>query len=82
MITLYSQYFKPENSRKYGRKIKMEKAKNYSDEKLESILKAMNVKYEVRDAHYSRTPSEESKMFIIDGNIKKSTLIKIIQDKL
>ncbi|WP_337859968.1 signal recognition particle subunit SRP19/SEC65 family protein [Ferroplasma sp.] len=82
MIILYSQYFKAENSRKYGRRINVEKAKNYSDEKLAGILKAINVKYEVRDAHYSRMPYEDSKMFVIDANIKKSTILKIIQDKL
>ena len=42
----------------------------------------MNVKYEVREAHYSRIPYEDSKMFIIDANIKKSTIMKIIEEKL
>ena len=82
MITLYSQYFNSNISRKYGRRISIERAKNYSDEKLEHILNTMNVKYEVRDAHYSRIPYEDSKMFIIEGNIKKSTIIKIIGEKL
>ena len=33
MITLYSQYFNPAISRKYGRRISRERAKNYSDDK-------------------------------------------------
>ena len=82
MITLYSQYFNPAISRKYGRRISKEKAKNYSDDKLEQILRTMNLKYEVRDAHYSRIPYEDSKMFVIDADIKKSTIIKIINEKL
>jgi signal recognition particle subunit SRP19 len=82
MITLYSQYFNPDISRKYGRRISRGKANNYSDEKLEQILKTMHLKYEVRDAHYSRVPYADSKMFIIDGNIKKSTMLKIINEKL
>ncbi len=82
MITLYSQYFNPDNSRKYGRRISKEKAKNYTDEKLEYILKTMNIKYEIRDSHYSRLPYEDSKMFVIDADIKKSTMIKIINEKL
>jgi len=82
MITLYSQYFNPENSRKYGRRISKGKASNYSDEKLEQILKTIHLKYEVRDAHYPRVPYADSKMFIIDGDIKKSTIIKIINEKL
>jgi signal recognition particle subunit SRP19 len=82
MITLYSQYFNPDNSRRLGRKIRKEKASGYTDEKLEHILRNMNVKYEIRDSHYSRIPYEESKMFVIDGNIKKSTIIKIIEEKL
>ncbi|WMT51956.1 MAG: signal recognition particle subunit SRP19/SEC65 family protein [Ferroplasma sp.] len=82
MIVLYSQYFNSGISRRLGRKISRERAKNYSDGKLEQILKSMNVKYEVRDAHYSRIPYEDSKMFIVDGDIKKSTLIKIVEEKL
>jgi signal recognition particle subunit SRP19 len=82
MIVLYSQYFNSGIPRRLGRRISREKAKNYSDAKLEQILKSMNVKYEVRDAHYPRVPYENSRMFIVDGNVKKSTLIKIVEEKL
>ncbi len=82
MIVLYSQYFNSGISRKLGRRISRERAKNYSDAKLEQILKSVNLKYEVRDARYPRIPFEDSKMFVIDGDIKKSTLIKIIEEKL
>ena len=49
MITLYSQYFNPAISRKYGRRIIKEKAKNYSDDKLEQILRTMNLKHECEE---------------------------------
>lgn len=82
MITLYSQYFNKNISRKFGRKINKNKAEKYSDDKLLSILKEMNFTYEVRDCRYPRLPYMESKMFIVDGNVKKSTLLKIIEKKL
>ncbi len=82
MITLYSQYFNKNISRRLGRKINKNKAEKYSDDKLLSILKEMNFTYEARDCKYPRLPYMESKMFIVDGNVKKSTLLKIIEKRL
>ncbi len=82
MITIYSQYFNPAISRRMGRRIKKDKAVNYKDDKLESILKSMNLKYEVRKCYYPRIPYEETNMFLIEGNIKKSTLLKVIENRL
>ena len=82
MIVLYSQYFNPRISRRLGRRISREKAKNFSDAKLEQILKSINLTFEIRDVKYSRIPYEESKMFVVDVDIKKSTLLKIIEEKL
>jgi signal recognition particle subunit SRP19 len=82
MIVLYSQYFNPRISRRLGRRISREKAKNFSDAKLEQILKSINLTFEIRDANYSRIPYEESKMFVVDVDMKKSTLLKIIEAKL
>ena len=82
MITLYSQYFNKDISRRLGRKISRGKAEKYSNDKLLSILKEMSFKYEIRDCGYPRLPYMKSKMFIIDGNVKKSTLLKIIEKRL
>jgi len=82
MITLYSQYFNKNISRRLGRKINKSKAEKYSDDKLLSILNEMNFTYESRDCKYPRLPYMESKMFIVDGNVKKSTLLKIIEKRL
>ncbi|KPV45896.1 signal recognition particle [Acidiplasma aeolicum] len=82
MITLYSQYFNPNISRRLGRRINREKATRYNDSRLESILKSMNLNYEIKKCKYPRIPYEETNMFLIDGNIKKGTLIKIIENRL
>ncbi|MEM0140027.1 MAG: signal recognition particle [Ferroplasma sp.] len=81
MITLYSNYFNSP-TRRLGRKIKAKNAEKYSDERLLAIFKELKLKYEVRDARYSRMPYESSKMFILDTDIKKSTLLKIIEERL
>ena len=82
MITLYSQYFNKDISRRLGRRISKSKAEKYSNDKLLSILKELSFNYEVRDCRYPRLPYVESKMFVIDGNVKKSTLLKIIEKRL
>ena len=81
-LTLYSQYFNDKLSRSKGRKIKLSAAKNFSDSKLEEILRSLHAKYEVREARYPRIPWEESKMYVIEADVKKSTLIKIIERRL
>lgn len=81
-LTLYSQYFNPKASRRLGRRISLQGAKNYSDQKLEEILRSMSLKYEARDARYPRIPWEKSKMYIVEANIRKSTLLKLIDRKL
>lgn len=80
--TIYSQYFNPKISKRLGRKISLEAAKKFSENKLEEIIKGLRVEYEVRDGHYPRVPYENSKIYVIDGNLKKSTIIKIIERKL
>ncbi|MCL5989699.1 MAG: signal recognition particle [Candidatus Thermoplasmatota archaeon] len=81
-ITLYSQYFNPKLSRSMGRRIPLDPAKKYSDESLVNILKGFGFKYEVRDARYPRVPWESCKMYVLEANVKKSTLIKMIERKL
>ena len=64
MITLYSQYFNPNISRRLGRRISREKATRYNDSRLESILKSMNLNYEIKKCKYPRIPYEETSMFL------------------
>ncbi|MCL4344985.1 MAG: signal recognition particle [Candidatus Thermoplasmatota archaeon] len=81
-ITLYSEYFNPKISRRLGRKVSVETAKKFSDDKLAEILRQLKVLYEVREGRYPRTPYEKCKIYNIDANIKKSTLIKIVERRL
>ncbi len=81
-LTLYSQYFNPKLSKSKGRRIPLEAAKKFSENKLEEILRSLRFQFETRDAHYPRTPWESCKMYVVEANIKKSTLIELIERKL
>ncbi len=81
-ITLYSMYFNPKISRRLGRKIPLEIAKRYSDQKLEEILKSLKLAYEAKDGRYPRVPYENSKIFTLEANLKKGTILKMIERKL
>jgi signal recognition particle subunit SEC65 len=81
-ITIYSQYFNPKLSRSKGRRVSIDSAKKFSDDALVNILRSMNIKFEARDARYPRVPWEPCKMYILEANVKKSTLIKQIERKL
>ncbi len=81
-FTLYTQYFNPKNSRSKGRKIKRSAAEHFSEQKLHEILRSINAKYEVREAKYPRVPWEEGKMFVVESDLKKSTVIRMIERKL
>ncbi|MCL6014419.1 MAG: signal recognition particle [Candidatus Thermoplasmatota archaeon] len=81
-VTLYSQYFNPKNSRRLGRKIPVEAAKKFSDQKLQDILKALRIDYEIREGYYPRVPYEKCNIYSIESNLKKGTVIKMIERKL
>ncbi len=81
-ITLFSEYFNYKNSRRLGRKINLKAAKNFSDEKLESILRELKISYTKRKARYPRTFYEETTMYEIESEIRKSSLLKIIERRL
>ncbi len=81
-VTLYSQYFNHKISRRLGRKVPIEVAKKFSDQKLQDILKSLNIDFEVREGHYPRVSYEKCNIYNIEGNLKKSTVIKIIERKL
>ena len=81
-LTLYSQYFNPKVSKRLGRRISLKSAKNFSNAKLEEILKSMSLKYEVREAVYPRVPWEKCNLYVIEAKVKKSTLIELIERKL
>jgi signal recognition particle subunit SRP19 len=81
-LTLYSQYFNPKISKSKGRRISIEAAKKFSENRLEEILRSLRFQFEARDAHYPRIPWEPCKMYVVEANIKKSTLIELIERKL
>lgn len=81
-LTLYSQYFNPKNSKSKGRRVSFAAAKHFSDNRIEEILRSIKVDYEVRDARYPRVPWEGCKMYVVEANMKKSTLLKLIQRRL
>ncbi len=81
-ITLYSQYFNPKLSRSKGRRVSLGSAKKFSNDALVGIFRDMNIKFETRDARYPRLPWEPCKMYVLEANLKKSTLIKLIERKL
>lgn len=81
-LTLYSQYFNPKLSKSKGRRISLEAARQFSDDKLVEILRSLKFQYEEREASYPRVPWEPSKMYTVEANMKKSTLIELIERKL
>jgi signal recognition particle subunit SRP19 len=81
-VTLYSQYFSHNLSKRLGRRINRNAAKNFNVDRLKEILSGMNVKYEVREGHYPRVPWENSKIFFVETDLKKSSLLKIIERRL
>lgn len=81
-LTLFTHYFNPNLSRKYGRKIPLEKAKEFTEDKLEQILHDLKASFDSKPASYPRTPFIEGKMYTVEANVKKGTLIKIIERRL
>lgn len=80
--TLYTHYFNPELTRKYGRRIALESAKNFTEEKLEKILHELKLGFDKKEAGYSRVPWQKGKLYVVESNVKKSTLLKIIERRL
>lgn len=80
--TLFSHYFSPDLSRKYGRRISHESSENFTEEKLEKILRELKLPFDRKDAFYPRTPWRKGSMYIVESNVKKSTLLKIIERRL
>ncbi|MHB8372149.1 MAG: hypothetical protein ACYDAO_04135 [Thermoplasmataceae archaeon] len=60
----------------------MKSAKNFSDERLISILKELKIQYNSRSGRYSRTHYEETTIYEIEAEIRKSTLLRIIERRL
>jgi signal recognition particle subunit SRP19 len=81
-VTLYSQYFNYKLSRRLGRKIPVENAKKFSDQKLKEILTSLKVNFESKDGYYSRVPYEKCQIYNIESNLKKGTIIKMVERKL
>ena len=81
-ITIYTQYFNQNLSRRLGRRINRTAAKNFNYERLREILSGLNLKYEVKEGYYPRVPWEKSRILLIETDLKKSTLLKIIERRL
>lgn len=81
-LTLYSQYFNSKISKAKGRRISVEAAKQYSDEKLEETLRSLKFQYEKREVRYPRIPWETCNMYTVEANMKKSTFLELFERKL
>lgn len=81
-LTLYSQYFNSKLSKSMGRRISREAAKNFSEDRLEEILRSLKFQFDSREAKYARVPWETCKMYVVEANVKKSTLIQLIERRL
>ncbi len=81
-ITLYSEYFNEKNSKRLGRKINQKAAKNFTNERLESILRDLKINFSTRKGSYPRTFYNDSVIYDIESEIRKSSLIKIIERRL
>ena len=81
-LTLYTQYFNHKLSKSKGRRISTEAAKHFSENRLEEILRSLRFQYETREARYPRVPWETCKMYVVEANVKKSTLLQLIERRL
>ncbi|OWP55841.1 MAG: signal recognition particle [Thermoplasmatales archaeon B_DKE] len=81
-ITLYSQYFNNSISRRLGRRVSRNAAKNFSESKLDELLRSINAKFEVRPAKYPRAPWLSGNIYVVESSLKKSTIIKMLERKL
>jgi signal recognition particle subunit SRP19 len=81
-VTLFTQYFLPGVTKKYGRRISKKAAQKFSVDRLKEILGDLRIEYEIREGRYPRVPWENSKIIIAETTLKKSTLLKLIERKL
>ena len=81
-FTLYPEYFDPSLSRKHGRRIRKVAPKAFSSEAIKDILASYKLKFEVREGNYPRTPWRKSSLYFVETDLRKSTIIKMIEKKL
>ncbi|KAA8923009.1 signal recognition particle subunit SRP19/SEC65 family protein [Thermoplasma sp.] len=80
--TLYLQYFSKDIPRSKGRRLSRSVLANFSEERLRRILEEAGISYEVRDCYYPRIPWQKTKMYVLDSNLKKTSILKLIEKKL
>ncbi len=80
--SLYLQYFNKDIPRSKGRKLSRKTLARFSEEKLVKILDDADIKYEVKACKYPRIPWEKTKMYILESNLHKGTILKLIEKKL
>ena len=81
-VTIYSQYFNPAISRKQGRRIRKVDPKAFSHEAVGEILRSYNIRYESRECRYPRVPWQKSILYSFESDLKKITILKMIEKKL
>ncbi|WP_010916814.1 signal recognition particle subunit SRP19/SEC65 family protein [Thermoplasma volcanium] len=79
---LYLQYFNKDLPRSKGRRLPKKILQNFTEERLRSILEEARISYEVRECRYPRVPWQPSKMYVLDSNLKKTSILKLIEKKL
>ncbi|MCY0851772.1 signal recognition particle subunit SRP19/SEC65 family protein [Thermoplasma acidophilum] len=79
---LYLQYFSRDIPRSKGRRLSKRSLANFSEERLRKILDEAGITYEVRECYYPRIPWQKTKMYILESNLKKSSIMKLIEKRL
>ncbi len=80
--SLYLQYFNKDIPRSKGRKLSKKTLARFSEEKLVKILNDADIKYEVKSCTYPRITWEKTRIYILDSNLHKGTILKLIERKL
>ncbi|MCL4329062.1 MAG: signal recognition particle [Candidatus Thermoplasmatota archaeon] len=81
-FTFYSQYFNPAVSRSKGRRIRKVEPRKFSHDGIGEILRSYGIRFESRDGKHPRLPSEKCIIYVVETNLKKSTILKMVEKKL
>lgn len=81
-MIIYPSYFNKKYSRKEGRKVPLGLASDPNPDKIEEILKRMNLKYEKQINAYPKHWYEDKIRFYIETDKKKSDLLREIAKNL
>ncbi|WP_297217232.1 signal recognition particle subunit SRP19/SEC65 family protein [Thermoplasma sp.] len=79
---LYLQYFSKDIPRSKGRRLSKKVLANFSEDRLRKILDEAGISYEIRECYYPRIPWQKTKMYVLESNLKKTSILKLIEKKL